>query len=410
MRIGRPMKGHSTSWSRRDLLAAGLSSGLVLGLAGAASALPRSIFSADGSGTDAKPSTAPAVPKAEKSLSILVLGGTIFLGPAIVERLLARGHSVTLFNRGKSNPMLFPNLEKIRGDRTKDLSALKAEIDKGRKWDAVLDTSAYIPRAMRESTTLLAPAVDHYVLVATVNVYSDDSTPDQDENGPTHTQWPDDAEISNEQYGPMKRGCEVELEKIMPGRSCSVRPSLIAGPRDVSDRFSYWPVRALRGGDMLAPVSPMEKTQVVDVRDLAAFMVHLAETKQTGAYNTLGHDGLTMGEVIEASINAAKAHGTTGDKQATVHWAPLDFLEANQVQPWAEIPAWVPDADGSPRGMMRRVGAKSRKAGFKSRPIEETCDGVLTWWKTLPEKRRESLRAGLKPDREADLLAKLKKG
>ncbi|HZW06462.1 MAG TPA: NAD-dependent epimerase/dehydratase family protein, partial [Phycisphaerales bacterium] len=192
----------------------------------------------------------PAVRKADKPLKVLFLGGTVFLGPATVDRLLARGHTVTLFNRGKSNPKLYPDLEKLTGNRAGDLKSLEAEVAKGRKWDVVIDTSAYVPKQMRASATALKDAVDHYIMIASVNVYKSEAEPNQDENAPTHEEWPDDAKVSNENYGAMKRGCEVALSEVMPNRWASVRPALIVGPRDPSDRFSYWPLRARRGGDI----------------------------------------------------------------------------------------------------------------------------------------------------------------
>jgi 2'-hydroxyisoflavone reductase len=359
------------------------------------------------------PAPAPPIAKADKSLSILVLGGTIFLGPHIVEHLRARGHSITLFNRGKSNPTIFPELESLRGDRLGDLSALQREVDKGRKWDCVLDTSAYVPLHTRRAAELLKPAIGGYVLVSTVNVYTDDDTPNQDESGPTHQRWPDDAPISNEQYGPMKRGCEVELLKVLPNAAV-VRPSLIAGPRDVTDRFSYWPIRAMlsgvddRGSEILAPVGPEALTQVVDARDLAAFMVHLAETRQSGTFNTLGVRGLTMGQVLAASIASAAAPPINA-APSTVRWVPWDDLAANGVSMWQDLPAFIPDVPGAPRGMLRRIGTKADAAGFTPRPIAETCRDIQAWWLTLPEKRRARLRAGLSAEKERQVLAAIGK-
>jgi 2'-hydroxyisoflavone reductase len=397
--------GDAPAWSRRQ----------VLTLAGAAAA-GLALHAAPGFGSlraqpAAAPEGGPAIAKADKSLSILVLGGTIFLGPHIVEHLRARGHSITLFNRGKSNPTIFPELESLRGDRLGDLSVLQREVDKGRKWDCVLDTSAYVPLHTRRAAEMLKPAIGGYVLVSTVNVYRDDDTPDQDESGPTHEQWPDDAPISNEQYGPMKRGCEVELLKILPDAAV-VRPSLIAGPRDVTDRFSYWPIRATlsgkddRGSEILAPVGPEALTQVVDARDLAAFMVHLAETRQGGTFNTLGLRGLTMGQVLKASIASATRAGAA---PSTIRWVAWDELAANDVSMWQDLPAFIPDVPGAPRGMLRRIGTRAEAAGFKARPIAETCRDIQVWWGTLPEKRRARLRAGLSAEKERQVLAAISK-
>lgn len=356
-----------------------------------------------------KPDPKPSVPKADKPLKVLVLGGTVFLGPHTVERLIARGHTVTLFNRGKTFPELFPDVEKLRGDRGTEksdvnLKSLEAEIAKGRKWDAVIDTSAYVPKYMRASTTLLKDAVSHYVMVASINAYKSEAAPNQDENAPTWEKWPDEAPVTNESYGPMKRGCEVVLSELMPGRWASCRPSLIVGPRDWSSRFSYWPLRAMRGGEILAPVGPEEPCAFVDARDVANLLVLMAEKKAQGPVNALGAPGLTMGQVLAEVLTAAKAAGAP---PSTLTWAPLKFITDNNVQAWSDLPAWVPSADPEYAGFASRSGAKSASLGATFRSVTESSADILKWWNTLPQARRDKPRPGLSPEREAELLKKL---
>jgi len=202
-------------------------------------------------------------------LKLLILGGTNFLGPQIVEAATRRGHTMTLFNRGKTHPGLFPDLEKLHGDRKTDMTALE-----GRKWDAVIDTSAYIPADVTRSATLLAPNVHQYLLISTVSVYAKIDKPGLDETAPLATTTEPDAEkVTNENYGALKVLCEKAAEKAAPGKVTVIRPGLIVGPGDSTDRFTYWPVRVARGGEVLAPGSPKDFTQFIDVRDLADFVV-----------------------------------------------------------------------------------------------------------------------------------------
>jgi 2'-hydroxyisoflavone reductase len=186
---------------------------------------------------------------ARQPIKLLILGGTAFLGPAIVNAAVARGHTITLFNRGKTNPQLYPELEKLRGDRNGDLEALA-----GRQWDAVIDTSGYYPRVVKMSAELLAPNVGHYTFISSISVYRDFKTPDMTEAAPVGTiDDPTIEEITGETYGPLKALCEQAAEAAMPGRVANIRPGLIVGPRDRSDRFTYWPVRIARGGEVLCP-------------------------------------------------------------------------------------------------------------------------------------------------------------
>ncbi|MDP1663185.1 MAG: hypothetical protein Q8L55_14810 [Phycisphaerales bacterium] len=357
------------------------------------------------------PEPAAAVPKAEKPLKVLFLGGTVFLGPHTVDRLIARGHTVTLFNRGKSFPELFPQLEKLRGDRgtagktksERDFKSLEAEIAKGRKWDAVIDTCAYVPKYMRASTALLKDAASHYVMVASVNAYKSEAEPNQDESAPTWDTWPEEAGVDEKTYGPMKRGCEVALSELMPGRWASVRPSLIVGPRDWSSRFSYWPLRAMRGGEVLSPVGPEEPCAFVDARDVAGLLVNMVEKKAVGPVNALGTPGMVFGTTLAEVLAAAKAAGAP---PSSLTWVPLSFINANSVQAWSDLPAWVPSADPEYAGFASRSGMRSIELGATFRSVKETSADILKWWATLPEARRARPRPGLSAEREAELLGK----
>ena len=251
------------------------------------------------------------VKPAATPLKLLVLGGTAFLGPHAVEYALARGHEVTLFNRGKTNPHLFPKLEKLRGDRNDNLKALEEQVGKGRTWDGVLDTSGYFPRQMDLSCTVLKSAVERYLFIATINVYKSDENRGEDETGELNydtVEGGDEKDLRN--YGPYKAQCERRAAELLPGKSLSVRPALIAGPRDPSDRFTYWPVRmSLAKGDrvkVLAPLPKEQPVQYIDARDLARFCITLLENKATGAFNGIGPASpISMGELLAACAMAA---------------------------------------------------------------------------------------------------------
>jgi 2'-hydroxyisoflavone reductase len=325
---------------------------------------------------------------------LLVLGGTGFLGPAIVEAARARGHVLTLFNRGKTNPGLFPDVETLHGDRDGKLDALR-----GRSWDAVLDTSGYVPRVVSMSARLLAPAVQRYLFVSTISVYADGIAPGSDESAPLAT-LPDPAsEAVREHYGALKALCERSVEEILPGRALVVRPGLIVGPRDPTDRFTYWPVRVARGGEVLAPGDGKDPVQVVDVRDLAAFLVDLVERGETGRYNAVGPERtLTMGALLAACREAAP------ESDANLTWVPATFLEKAGIAPWSDLPAWVPA--GPDAGFTQVSNARALARGLRFRPVVETARDTLAWWRTLPEDRRAKVRAGITAEREAEVLAR----
>jgi len=340
-----------------------------------------------------------AARKPGQPLRILVLGGTGFLGPHFVDAARAKKHKITLFNRGRTNPTRFSgeefkDIEQLHGDRKSDMKALQGK----RRWDAVLDTSAYIPTDVTRSTRLLAKRVDQYLLVSTISVYAKMDKPGQDESAPLATLAdPNITEVTGETYGGLKALCEQAAEKEMPGRVTVVRPGLIVGPGDNTDRFTYWPARADRGGEILAPGSAADPTQFIDVRDLAAFLLHLLEQQTYGTFNADAPAGkLTMGELLAASQRAART-------PSTVTWVPADFLEAQQVSAWQDMPVWIPP-QGEYAGFGRLDTRKAQAAGLMYRSLDATVADTLAYWRTLPAERRAKPRAGLSPQREADVL------
>lgn len=328
-------------------------------------------------------------------MKILIIGGTVFLGRALVEAALARGHTITLFNRGQHNPELFPDAEKLRGDRARDLSALR-----GRRWDAAIDTCGYVPRVVRASAELLADAVEHYTFISSISVYARLERPGTDERAPVGTLTdPGVEEVTGETYGPLKALCEQAAEAAMPGRVLTVRPGLIVGPHDPTDRFTYWPVRVARGGEVLAPADPATHVQVIDVRDLAEWSLRMVEAGKIGTYNATGPDyTLTMGELLEISRQVSGS-------DARFTWAGAQFLLDEGVRPWSEIPLWIPaEADPDAAGFSDVSCARAIAEGLVFRPLGETVRDTLAWHAARPADH--AWRAGLDPEREAGLLRK----
>jgi 2'-hydroxyisoflavone reductase len=327
--------------------------------------------------------------------TILFLGGTGFLGPHTVEAALRRGHKVTLFNRGKTRPGLFPELEKLQGDRDKDdLNSLK-----DRKWDAVIDTSANVPRWVKKAAEVLSTNIGHYVYISSVSAYADLSKPGVDEDAPVATiKDPATEKIDGQTYGALKALTEKAAQGAMPGKVAVVRPGLIVGPDDPSDRFTYWPVRVARGGEVLAPGTPDDPIQLVDVRDLGEFLVRLIEDRTTGVFNALGPEKtLTMGRTLGACQEAARSN-------VTFTWVDSAFLEKQGVSPWSDMPAWVPP-HGETAGFAKVSNTRAIKAGLSFRPIADTARATLDWFQTQPEERRKKLRSGLTAELEAKVLA-----
>ena len=346
------------------------------------------VLSACASGRAVKPSAEPPRKR------LLVLGGTRFIGPPIVDAALARGHEVSLFNRGRTNPELFPQCEKLRGDRDGDMSALA-----GREWDAVVDTWTDMPRHVRSAAELLRDHVGQYLFVSSLNAVADLSKPHLDESAAKTPFDPKDEEnASPELFGGRKARCEDLLEEILPGRNAVVRPGLIVGPRDASDRFTYWPVRVARGGEVLAPGTGDDPTQIIDARDLGEFVATLVERRTTGVFNVVGPDRkLPMRELLET----CKA---VSGSDATFTWVDARFLLDQKVAPWTDMPAWLPSLEPG-EGFWTIDVRKAVGAGLRFRPLEASVRDTLAWWRTLPEDRRAKLKRGLPPEREREVLA-----
>lgn len=349
------------------------------------------------SSSQARPVVQPA-PEPPAQKSILILGGTAFLGPHIVEAALARGHSVTLFNRGKTHPELFPNVEKLRGDRDGQLDALK-----GRTWDACVDTSGYVPRIVKMSAELLAPSIEQYLFISTVSVYASGAPVGADESAPLETiDDPTSEDIKGngfKNYGALKALSEKAADAVMPGRVTNIRPGLIIGPGDPTGRYSHWPTRLAEGGEVLCPGDGSTPVQFIDSRDLAAWIVHLIETNTRGTMNALGPDTpITMKQVIDQT-NAAAGN------RATPVWVPWPFLEKREVAPWAEMPMWIPN-QGEDAGFGTTSNARAVKAGLTFRPIGDTAKDTLAWLGTLPPELAQRFRSsGIKRDKEDQILA-----
>jgi 2'-hydroxyisoflavone reductase len=319
-------------------------------------------------------------------MRLLVLGGTKFLGRAAVEAALTRGHEVTLFNRGQTNPELFPEAEKLRGDRDGGLAALE-----GRKWDAVIDPSGFVPRIVRASTELLRGSVGHYVFVSSASVYAEPYVPGFDESAPTvELEDPASEEVERD-YGALKAACEQVVREVFPDTHTNVRAGLIVGPHDASGRFTYWPLRASLGGEVLAPGPRERPTQFIDVRDLAAWMVDGCERGLSATFNATGQP-----------LPLASALAACGISQPV--WVDEGFLLEQGVGPWMELPLWIPAAE---EAFLQMSVAKAVAAGLSFRPVEETARDTLAWAKaTGAELVTETPygTAGLDPAREAELL------
>lgn len=327
-------------------------------------------------------------------MKLLILGGTIFLGKHLVETAIARGHEVTLFNRGVHNPDLFPEAEKLRGDRKTDEGLAPLH---GRSWDAVIDTCGYLPRDVARSAQLLKDSCGAYCFISTVSVYADWTQVGIEEDAPLATlSDPGVSEVTGETYGGLKVLCEQEAENAFPGRTLIPRPGLIVGPDDISDRFTYWPYRVAEGGDVLTPGSPDTPVQFIDVRDLATWTLSLLEAGKTGLYNATGPERrLTMGEVLQTCVQE-------GNNDANLIWVPEEFLATQEVKPWVELPLWIPASMGEPGHSALSV-SRAVADGLTFRPLSETVRDSLLWaqtsrsadhpWPTLPREREQAILA-----------------
>ncbi|HEV7237964.1 MAG TPA: NAD-dependent epimerase/dehydratase family protein [Thermoanaerobaculia bacterium] len=333
---------------------------------------------------------------AAKPLRILILGGTGFIGPYQVRYAVDRGHKVTVFNRGKTNPNSVPaGVERLQGDRSNgQLDSLK-----GKEWDVVIDNPSTLPRWVRDAATLLKDSASQYVFISTISVYKDESKPGMDESAPV-IELPDPTveQITGEAYGGLKALAEKEAEKAFPGRTTVIRPGLIVGAGDNSDRFTYWPVRIARGGEVLAPGNPTDPVQFIDARDLAEWTIRVVEQKTFGTYNAVGPaHRLSVAEMLYG-IKAV----TTAGAQFT--WVPASFLEEQKVAPWSDMPVWVP-ATGEYAGFGSISIKRALDAGLTFRPLADTAKATLEYHESRDAERKAKFRAGIKPEREAEVLA-----
>ena len=379
------------SISRRDFLKASAAVGGAVGLG----AIPTLGFAR------------PPIERARKPLNILILGGTGFTGPEQVEYAIARGHKVTLINRNKTRPDFFKGrVEQLIGDMYGDMSALK-----GLKFDVVIDNPTTLPAWVRNVAQYMKDNTDHYVFISTISVYPDNSKPNADETAPLtpmpegldpYTLVPGDA---GKYYGALKTFSEGEVARQYPGKHTIIRPGLIVGPLDRSDRFTYWPYRIDQGGEVLAPGTPNDPVQFIDARDIAEFTIRMAENKTTGIYNTTGpNPPMTIGQMLEG---IKKAIGSN----ATFTWVSGDFLQEQKVRGWAganSVPVWLPPT-GPTAGFMRRDISKALSKGLTFRPLAVTAKDTLAWNKTRPQEQLDALAkgtggAGLGREREKELL------
>ncbi len=317
-------------------------------------------------------------------MKLLVLGGTKFLGRATVEAALDRGHEVTLFNRGETNPELFPEAEKIHGDRTGDLSALG-----GRTWDAVVDPSGYVPHVVRASAEALLDAVEYYLYVSSISVYADFSSPPKETSDREQLgDLPADRLLEDySNYGPLKALCEDAVAETLPDRHSLVRPGLVVGPHDPTGRFTYWPHRVARGGEVLAPAPPDERVQLVDARDLGKWLVTMCEGQTAGVFNAV-QPGVPWQELLETCREVSGS-------DARFVWADGDFLLEQGVAQWMGLPMWLHDPEM--RGMHQADVSRALAAGLSFRPLRETVRATL-------DEAATTEAAGLSPARERELL------
>jgi 2'-hydroxyisoflavone reductase len=327
-------------------------------------------------------------------LKILVLGGTLFLGRHLVEVALRRGHEVTLFNRGRTNPDLFPDVEKIHGDREGDLSELS-----GGQWNAVIDTSGYVPRVVRASAELLADRVQHYTFISTLSVFSPPTKHGLNESdSPT---LPEDGSSEDVQasYGSLKALCERGVEELLPGRTLNLRPGILIGPHDPTNRFGYWVRRLAETGDVLAPAPPEQPVQLIDVRDFAEWNIRMAEAEETGTFNATGKP-VSFESMLEACAAPSAA-------DARIVWADESFLLAEGVEPFVELPLWLATgANAEWSGFFLVDVAKAVAHGLSFRALRDSAADVLASADTGAGVKFgvETPREGLTRERESRLL------
>jgi 2'-hydroxyisoflavone reductase len=338
-------------------------------------------------------------------MKILIIGGTKFLGRHLITAAQARGYDVTLFNRGRFSSENFENVEQIHGDRNSDLDKLS-----GRNWDAAIDTCGFLPQSVKASAEVLKDSVNQYVFISSGSVYTDIKKADYDENTPVAELNEDERKRAGEidpkgeltgpvlgdLYGGLKILCEREAEKAMPGRVLNVRSGMIVGAFDPTDRFTYWVMRAARGGEVLAPGTPNRFVQLIDAQDLAAWLIKAVEQNNTGVYNATGKPfELTMEKMLEEIKRVSES-------DAEFTWVDEDFLTREKVQPWSDMPFYLPESDKDAEHFLSMSIDKALQAGIEFRPLSDTIRDTLAWRKT----KNDALKAGISAEREAELLRK----
>src|SRR5215213_5213329 len=338
-------------------------------------------------------------------MKLLVLGGTAFVGRHLVMAAVERDHEVTLFNRGTHAAEGLPAVETIHGDRNRDLAKLQ-----GRRWDAVVDMCGYLPRAVRAAAEILSDSIDRYIFISSQSAYADVSVPGASERAPLKTLTSEELEHANAidtsgqpsygtLYGGLKALCERAAEEVMPGRVLTIRPGLIVGPHDYTDRFTYWVVRVARGGEVLAPGRPDRPLQFIDARDLADWTIRMMEQRAAGVYNAnRPPESLTMRDVLEECKSVTES-------DATFTWVTEEFLRQEKVAAWSDMPLWLPEEDAPQlSGFMFVNCDKALAAGLWHRPLSKTIENTLRWFQTT--RAGGQLKAGIDPAQEQSLLTK----
>jgi 2'-hydroxyisoflavone reductase len=385
------------STTRREFVRLAATAGGALGLGLGADSLAGAVTPAQAGGPDTAGRR-----RAPRSLRLLILGGTGFTGPFQVEYAVARGHRVTVFNRGRRDTTLPAAVEQLIGDRSAEggLAALE-----GRDWDAVIDNPTTLPFWVRDAGRVLQGRTGQYVFISTLSVYAANDVADAAEDAAlveyTGSEDPMSLrQVTGPLYGPLKALSEREAERWFPDRATIIRPGLIVGPRDESDRFTYWPVRVQRGGEVMAPGDPRDPVQFIDARDLAEWTIRMVEDRVFGRFNATGPRApTTIGELL----GGARAV-LPGSHDVRFTWVPAEFLAQHEVRPWGHMPVWVPPVGGS-LGFAQRSNAAAVANGLTFRPLAETVRDTLAWHEARPAERRATLAAGLAADREREVLA-----
>ncbi len=331
---------------------------------------------------------------AGQPLRVLILGGTGFIGPHTIEVLRRSGHRITLFNNDADSAKKYPDLESLFGNRDGKIEALS----KG-EWDVVIDNSGYVTRHVKLTADALKGRVGHYIFISSISAYADLTKPGLTETYPlARLKDPKVEEVTDETYGGLKAACEDVVRAVYGSRAAIIRPTYIVGPGDNSDRFTYWPVRASRGGEMLAPGTSGDPVQFIDVRDLAEFIAACAEHRYAGDFNLCNPPrSVSMGQLLDTSRTISKAN-------TKVVWVDEKFIEAQKFE-GNEIPIWSP-TKGKDAGAALVDPARAVAKGLKFRPLNTTVSDTLAWHATRPAERREKLRAGFTPEQERALLDK----